>query len=115
VSWDSLRLPQPTIDFFNPDNSVRNRIGRLQAARRVRARGEADREDGPVDRLPAERAAKDGGPGLSSGAGCAARKACIKILLNPVNPVYSSFFAGATEPPIRAMVSAGTSPTVVIW
>src|SRR3990167_9268542 len=35
-------------------------------------------EDGPLDRLPAERAARDGGPGLSSAAGCKARKARIK-------------------------------------
>jgi hypothetical protein len=34
-----------------------------------------------MDRLPAERAARDGGPGLSSAAGREARKARIKILL----------------------------------
>jgi len=54
------------------------KLDALQRARRVRARGEADQEDGPVDRLPAERAARDGGPGLSRGAGRVARKARIK-------------------------------------
>jgi hypothetical protein len=33
-----------------------------------------------VDRLPTERAARDGGPGFSSAAGCEARKERLKIL-----------------------------------
>src|SRR3989338_7779522 len=37
-------------------------------------RGEPDKDDGPVDRRPGERAHRDVRPGLSRGAGCVAGK-----------------------------------------